>query len=136
MTNEDIIRVVLASWGRGVDAATAATRRYFAEDCVWEQSGFPTTTGPEEAAALFDSMTPMGVVGVDVDYRNVSCTGDVVFTERVDWLLRADGTRLGPLPIVGVTQFRDGMIASWREYFDRTHLERAASSTTPAPTDT
>ena len=89
---------------------------------MWEQSGFPTTTGPDEAAALFDSMEPMGFVSVDVDFRNVIAAGDAVCTERIDWLVRPDGSRVGPLPIVGVTEFRDGKITAWREYFDRTHL--------------
>ena len=129
-TNEDVIRAVLQSWGEGVDAAKAATRKYFADGCVWEQTGFPTTTGPEEAAELFNSMGAMGFRSVDVDFRNVVCAGDVVCTERVDWLVRPDGSRVGPLPIVGVTEFRDGKITSWREYFDSGNAAlREASST-------
>ncbi len=122
MTNEEVIRTVLASWGDGPDAAKTATRVHFADGCVWEQSGFPTTTGPEEAAALFESMAAMGFRSVDVDFRTVVAVGDVVCTERVDWLVRPDGSRVGPLPIVGVTEFRDGKITAWREYFDRAHL--------------
>ena len=121
-TNEEVIRAVLQSWGEGADAAKAATRKYFAADCVWEQTGFPTTTGPDEAAELFNSMGAMGFRSVDVDFRNVVCAGDVVCTERVDWLVRPDGSRVGPLPIVGVTEFRDGKITSWREYFDSANL--------------
>ena len=129
-TNEDVIRAVLQSWGEGVDAAKAATRKYFADGCVWEQTGFPTTTGPEEAAELFNSMGAMGFRSVDVDFRNVVCAGEVVCTERVDWLVRPDGSRVGPLPIVGVTEFRDGKITSWREYFDSGNAAlREASST-------
>jgi limonene-1,2-epoxide hydrolase len=85
---------------------------------VWEQTGFPTTTGPDEAAELFNSLGAMGFVSVDIDFRNVVAAGDVVCTERVDWLVRPDGSRVGPLPIVGVTEFRDGKITAWREYFD------------------
>ena len=117
-TNEDVIRTVLASWSDGPDAAKAATRQYFAEGCIWEQTGFPTTTGPDEAAELFDSMGAMGFSSVDVDFRTVISGGDVVCTERVDWLVRPDGSRVGPLPIVGITEFRDGKITAWREYFD------------------
>ena len=117
-TNEDVIRAVLQSWSGGAEVAKAATRKYFADGCVWEQTGFPTTTGPEEAAELFNSMQAMGFTSVDVDFRNVVSAGEVVCTERVDWLVRPDGSRVGPLPIVGVTEFRDGKITSWREYFD------------------
>ena len=56
MINEEVIRVVLGSWAQGADAAKAAIRAFFADDCMWEQASFPTTIGPEEAAALFDSM--------------------------------------------------------------------------------
>jgi len=122
MLNEEVIRVVLGSWAQGADAAKAAIRAFFADDCMWEQASFPTTIGPEEAAALFDSMGQMGFSSVDVDFRNVLAAGDVVCTERVDWLVRPDGSRVGPLPIVGVTEFRDGKITSWREYFDRARL--------------
>ena len=38
-------------------------------------------------------------------------------------VLRADGSRLGPWPVVGVTEFRDGKISAWREYFDSRNLE-------------
>ncbi len=120
--NEDVLRVVLKAWGESIDAAQAATREHFADDCVWEQTGLPTTTGPEEAAQMLQSMEAMGFIGIDVDFRHVVVAGDVVCTERVDWLVRRDGSRIGPLPVVGVTEFRDGKISSWREYFDSANL--------------
>ncbi len=68
-------------------------------------------------------MEQMGFTNMAVEFRNVAVAGDVVFTERVDWLVRADGTRLGPWPVVGVTEFRDGKISAWREYFDSRNLD-------------
>jgi limonene-1,2-epoxide hydrolase len=121
-TNEDVIRAVLDSWGVGIEAAQAATRQHFTDDCRWEQTGLPTTTGGEEAAQMLGSMSTMGFSAIAVDYRNVAATGDVVCTERVDWLVRPDGSRVGPLPVVGITEFRDGKISSWREYFDSANL--------------
>ena len=117
-TNEDVLRAVLSAWGESIEAAQAATREHFAKDCVWEQTGLPTTTGPEEAAQMLGSMQAMGFRGIAVEFRNVVAAGDVVCSERVDWLVRTDGSRVGPLPVVGVTEFRDGKISSWREYFD------------------
>jgi limonene-1,2-epoxide hydrolase len=121
-TNEDVIRAVLTSWGEGIEAAQAATREHFAEDCRWEQTGLPTTTGGEEAAQLLGTMPALGFSSIAVEYRNVLAAGDVVCTERVDWLVRPDGSRVGPLPVVGVTEFRNGKISSWREYFDSANL--------------
>src|SRR5438093_4118375 len=111
-TNEDVIRAVLQAWGDGLESAVVATRKYFADDCVWEQTGLPTTTGPEEAAQMLLSMEGMGFRSIDVEYRNVVASGDAVCTERVDWLVRPDGSRVGPFPVVGVTEFRDGRISS------------------------
>jgi limonene-1,2-epoxide hydrolase len=122
MSNEDVLRAVLTSWGEGMEAAAAATREHFADDCVWEQTTIPTTTGPEEAAQLMLGMEGMGFRAIEVDYRNVVAAGDVVCTERVDHLVGLDGTRKGSFPVVGVTEFRDGKISSWREYFDSANL--------------
>ena len=121
-TNEQVLREVLRAWGDGLESAVAATREHFADDCVWEQTGLPTTTGPEEAAELMLSMDGMGFRGIDVEFRNVVASGDVVFTERIDWMVRTDGSRVGPFPVVGVTEFRDGKIRAWREYFDSANL--------------
>ena len=121
-TNEDVIRALMQAWVEGLEASIAATREHFADDCVWEQTGLPTTTGPEEAAQLMLSMEAMGFRSIYVEFRNVVAAGDVVCTERVDWLVRPDGSRVGPFPVVGVTEFRDGKVSSWREYFDSANL--------------
>jgi limonene-1,2-epoxide hydrolase len=122
MSNEDVLRAVLASWSQGLEAAAAATREHFADDCVWEQTAIPTTTGPEEAAQLMLGMEAMGFKAIEVDFRNVVAAGDVVCTERVDHIVGLEGVRRGSFPVVGVTEFRDGKISSWREYFDSANL--------------
>jgi len=117
-SNEDVIRAVLKAWGEGVPAAQEATRKHFAEDCVWEQPGLPTTHSAEEAAVSLVHLTQMGFSGIEVEYRNVVAAGDIVFTERRDAVVRPDGSRMGPFPVVGVVEFHDGKISAWREYFD------------------
>jgi limonene-1,2-epoxide hydrolase len=88
-------------------------------DCVWQQSGFPTTKGPDEAVALLESMIEsLGLASIDVEYLHIASSEDVVFTERLDWLVQRDGTRMGPAVVVGVTEFRDGKICAWREDMD------------------
>jgi limonene-1,2-epoxide hydrolase len=122
-TNEAVIREVIGAWESGMASGQAAIRKYFADDCKWEQAGIRTTTGPEEAAELIGSMEQTGYSAVTVEYRAIASVGNVVFTERVDWLIRSDGSRVGPLPVVGVTEFRDGKISAWREYYDSKNLE-------------
>ena len=122
-TNEAVIREVIDAWESGIASGQAAIRNHFTPDCRWEQVGIPATTGPEEAAESIGTMEQMGFIGVSVEYRQVASAGNVVFTERVDWLLRPDGSRAGPLPVVGVTEFRDGKISAWREYYDSRNLD-------------
>lgn len=117
-SNERVFREVLGASCESVAAAQAAVREYFTEDCVWQQSGLPTTTGPEEAVALLGSLTDsIGLASIEVEYLHVAGNEDVVFTERLDWMVAQDGSRLGPV-VVGVAEFRDGKICAWREYFD------------------
>jgi limonene-1,2-epoxide hydrolase len=125
-SNEEVLREVLDAWTQGIAASQAAFRAHFTDNCQWEQVGLPTTTGPEEAAQLMGTMEQMGFTGMAVEFRNVSSSGDVVFTERVDWLVRSDGSRLGPWPVVGVTEFRNGKIRAWREYYDGRNLDMLA----------
>jgi limonene-1,2-epoxide hydrolase len=60
----------------------------------------------------------LGLASIEVEYLHVASSDDVVFTERLDWLIQGDGTRMGPAVVVGVTEFRDGKICAWREYMD------------------
>jgi limonene-1,2-epoxide hydrolase len=118
-SNEDVLRAVLGAVSESVEAGQAAVREHFTDDCVWQQSGFPTTTGPEEAAALLAGMVDsIDLARIEVEYLHVASGDHVVFTERHDWLVRRDGSRMGPGVVVGVTEFRDGKISAWREYFD------------------
>ena len=117
--NEAVFREVLGAVTRSVAEGQDAVRRHFTEDCVWQQSGFPTTTGPEEAVALLAGMVEsLGLARIDVEYLHVGNGDEVVFTERLDWLVREDGSRMGPAVVVGVAEFRDSKISAWREYFD------------------
>ena len=123
MTNEEIMRSVFDAWEESIPAAQAAMRKHLTDDCLWEQPPAATTTGGAEAADLLGGMSAMGFQSMAVDLRNVVAVGDLVITERVDWMVKDDGARLGPLPVVGVTEFRDGRISAWREYFDSKALE-------------
>ena len=123
MTNEEVMLEVFRAWEESIPAGQEAMRTHLTDDCVWDQPPVATTTGGAEAADLLSGMSAMGFQGVAVDLRNVAAIGDLVFTERVDWMVKTDGSRLGPLPVVGVAEFRDGKISAWREYFDSKTLE-------------
>jgi limonene-1,2-epoxide hydrolase len=127
-THEDVLRAVFDGWEGGIEAGQAAMRAHLTDDCRWEQTGLPTTTGAEEAAQFFGSMEAMGFARMQVEVHHVGVAGDLAFSERTDWLVRPDGSRVGPWPVVGVMEFRDGKISAWREYFDGRNLEMLAGS--------
>jgi limonene-1,2-epoxide hydrolase len=60
----------------------------------------------------------MGLETVDVDLRNITSAGGIVYTERVDHLRRADGALIVSAPVAGILEWHDGRIVAWREYFD------------------
>jgi limonene-1,2-epoxide hydrolase len=53
---------------------------------------------------------------VEVDVRHLLCEGAVVMTERVDYL--RVGEKTATLRVAGVLEVHDGVISSWRDYFD------------------
>jgi limonene-1,2-epoxide hydrolase len=117
---------VFDAWASGVEHSEAAMREAFTQDCLWEQSGIPSTTGPDEAAQLILGMSAVGITRIDVEMRHAVSSGDVVFTERVDRMYNADGALVATFPVVGVTEFRDGKIRAWREYLDSAHYAQLA----------
>ena len=48
--------------------------------------------------------------------RNAAAAGDVVLTERIDYI--GTGDARFPVPVMGAFEVRDGKIARWRDYFD------------------
>ncbi len=54
---------------------------------------------------------------MDVDIIHMLAEGAIVMTERVDHFTRDDGRTIS-LPVMGVIEVRNGVIAAWRDYFD------------------
>jgi limonene-1,2-epoxide hydrolase len=55
----------------------------------------------------------------DLDTLNIMAAGNTVFHERLDHMLRADGSVIISIAIAGVTEFdAAGRIRHWRDYCD------------------
>lgn len=54
--------------------------------------------------------------------RSTAATGSTVIVERLDRHRLDHGWR--ELPVVGVFELRDGLITSWRDYFDAATAQR------------
>jgi len=124
MSNEQTFLDLIATWEHGSRIFNQRVPELFTHDCKWIQPGQPTTTGPKEAIALADGMEQVGISGIRVIVLAVgsSADGNTVFTERIDEIVGPEGTLIGSVPVAGVTEFRDGKICSWREYFDTAAL--------------
>jgi limonene-1,2-epoxide hydrolase len=108
-----------AAWGQSFDAMCASFEGLMAPDCVWDQRPIPVIVGPEAAvASIRTSRRTLLMETVDVDMVHIASDRDVVHTERVDHLRRADGSLIGSAPVVGVMTFDGDRVVHWREYFD------------------
>lgn len=121
MSNAEL---VVADFFARLDVADfEKSRLAFAEsitdDCVWQNSGFPTCEGKDACLGLYDGFNQnAGFVGLRVEMIAAAASGDTVVTERIDHLLNASGEVFASLPLAGVLVVRDGKIAAWRDYFD------------------
>lgn len=64
---------------------------------------------------------------VTLDIGRIGVIDGVLFVERTDVIV-IDGRR-GECPAMAVVEFKDGLIARWRDYYDRATLARAAGYT-------
>ena len=57
---------------------------------------------------------------LELKLRNIVAQGDTVFVERVDEFTYRG--KDGSVPVVAVLQIENGLVSSWREYYDRAML--------------
>jgi limonene-1,2-epoxide hydrolase len=119
---EKVVHALIDGW-----TDLASQRRvfeaYLAPDLEWWNGGWPTIRGRDTAIALLEMFATMIEMAESrIEVKHVASRGNVVFTERVDRLYRADGSLISEPPIVGIFEVEDGMVRRWREYEDPRHL--------------
>jgi limonene-1,2-epoxide hydrolase len=108
-----------AAWGRSFDGMCTAFEALLAEDCVWDQRPIPRLRGPAQAVRFVRiARRTLGMETIEVELLRVAAVGDAVHTERIDHLLRADGSLIVSAPVAGVLVFEGDRVTYWREYFD------------------
>lgn len=103
----------------------ASFRQYLTPDCVYENVGLSRTVGPDEALAFlagFSRQVPF--VAITMDLLSIAVAGDMVLTERIDYLQDADGKTLLAIPLMGAMKIRHGKVCEWRDYFDTAPFAR------------
>lgn len=108
-------------WGVDYDAMCKSYYDLFTPDCAWENQGFPTAYGPHEAIekVVKPCNEGLGMATIKVEIRNIGESDGIVYSERIDHIVRQDGSISISIPVTGVMEFAaDGRVTHWREYFD------------------
>ena len=120
-TNEEIVLEFFEKMN-DFSSWTATVKAYTTPDVVFATLGMPSYQSDDHAEALLEQwhqmMAARGVTGVRVEILNSAAKGDVVFIERHDDFLGADGSVVVPTDICSVIEMRDGKMAVVRDYMD------------------
>lgn len=125
-TPADIVRTFLAMWETpgGIEKSL---RDYFTPATVYENVGLSTTTGIDQALAVFAGFTAsLGMQTMWVENLHVAASGDTVLTERIDHVRDGAGKTLMSIRVMGAFEVKDGRIVAWRDYFDTAGLASGA----------
>jgi len=111
MDAEQVVRAFVDAWN-----ALDWERIYglMSDDIVYHNMPMRPVVGVD---AVRDGFAAWPVDACEWELLNIATNGDVVLTERVDRFER--GTDRIVVPVMGVFEVRDGLIAHWRDYFDK-----------------
>src|SRR5271156_6061101 len=94
-------------------------RERMVNDVVWESVGLPAHRGKDACVAYLDDLhARAGMEYCTIDVLHIASVGDVVLSERVDTMHRADGTPIMAFRIMGAIEVRDGRIVRYTDYLD------------------
>ena len=96
-----------------------AIRRYFTPQTVWINEGVSKTTGIDEAIAFLERPNrSKSVAAVHFDMLAIAADGNRVLTERLDRFVRADGSEIAAIKVMGIFEVEGNHIVAWRDYAD------------------
>lgn len=109
----------LTSMGPTPADVASTVDRFLTDDCVWENTGAPVCRGKQQILQLM----PADFAQLEVRFRHLATTGDTVLVERVENMLRVDGTPIARnLKVMAAFELRGDRICAWRDYYDSTNL--------------
>lgn len=111
------------------DNGKAAIRRWFTPKTVWVNEGVSTTTGIDEAIAFLErpGRSP-DIAAVHFDMLAIAADGNRVLTERLDRFVRADGSEVARVKLMGIFEVEGDCIVAWRDYFDVNFAKKTAKN--------
>ena len=124
--NEAIVRAFFAGMGPSIEEFKKTYRDFLTDDVEWESVGGTPHIGIEDSVKHLDELFEQtGMAYCEIEVLNIASNGDVVMTERVDHMLRADGSTIFDFRIMGTFVLRDGRIARYTDYYDSLGAARA-----------
>jgi len=114
----ETVTAFLADLSKGNSGLYNAIRAYFTPQTVWENVGLATTTGVEEAHALIRQFEQGGIASIAIETLAIAADGNRVLTERIDRMIKANGTEFWAPRVMGIFEIEGGKIVAWRDYFD------------------
>jgi limonene-1,2-epoxide hydrolase len=91
-------------------------RPYLADDALYQNVGMPAEVGADAIVANLAGQFAMFPDTYAYEMKNLAVDGDVVLTERLDYIGTGDDPKA--LPVMGTFVVRDGKIARWHDYWD------------------
>lgn len=88
---------------------------FFTSDAVYHNIPLDPVVGPDAIRSTLAGFTG-GVDSIEFRILNISVSGNVVLTERIDVFNSPDNVI--SLPVMGAFEVTDGKISAWRDYFD------------------
>jgi limonene-1,2-epoxide hydrolase len=107
--------------GMGPDLATfkRTYNEFLADDVEWESVGFDHHPNLQDSLKYLDTLAEQtGMAYCDINVINIASAGDLVFTERIDTMRRADDSTIMDFRVAGVLEVRDGKIHRYTDYLD------------------
>lgn len=116
-TPAQLVTAFLDGWAGGKESLRQSFEDYLAEDVDYENVDLTHTRTRDEAKTLIDNFMD-GLDHITIDMLAIAEAGNKVFTERVDYLRRADGSLLAAIRVMGIFELEGQRITGWRDYFD------------------
>lgn len=130
-SNEQIVREFFGAMGPTLEDFKRNYRERMSEDVVWESVGLPAHHGKDACIAYLDDLhCRTGMEYCTIEVLHMASDKDVVLSERLDTMCRADGTPIMTFRIMGAIQLRDGRITRYTDYFDTLSVASMTSSGT------
>jgi limonene-1,2-epoxide hydrolase len=125
--NEKFVRDFFEAMGPTLEDFKDNYRERMADDVVWETVGLPAHRGKDACLAYLDELhARTGMTYCAIEVLNIASVGDVVLTERVDTMYRADGTEIMEFRLMGAIELRDSLIVRYTDYLDTAPIVAAA----------